>query len=155
MVTQQSPALPENQNRRNLLLGSVAVATALAAAPAFSAGGHEHHAENPNAGLIDAALDCVKKGDVCQQHCIELVKAGDTSIADCLRTVVDMLPMCATLTKLASHQSVHLAALARVCIAVCEDCEKECRKHENKHAACKACAESCAACIEACKKNTV
>jgi len=76
----------------------------------------------------------------------------DAMIANCLDSVADMLPMCAGLAKLASNQSSHLKALAKVCIAICEDCEKECRKHEDKHAECKACAESCAACIKECKQ---
>ena len=118
----------------------------------FASSEHQHHQMNRNTAVIDAAMDCVKKGDACLDHCIELVKMNDTSIADCLATVTDMLPMCTALAKLASNQSPHLAELANVCISVCEACEKECRKHEKKHTECRNCAESCAACIKECKK---
>ena len=48
--------------------------------------------------------------------------------------------MCAALARLASANSAHLVALAKVCGEVCLDCEKECRKHEKEHELCKACA---------------
>lgn len=147
----------QNKSRRDMLAGAAAVAATLAAGTAFAASdkapvSHHHHGMNKNTAIIDAALDCVKKGQACNDHCINLVKAGDTSIAACMDTVTEMLAMCTALSQMASSQSRHLTALTKVCIAVCEDCEKECRKHENKHAECKACAESCHACIEACKK---
>ena len=140
----------QGTSRREVLLGAAAIAATLATQTAFA--GDEHHHKGSDTGLIDASLGCVKAGQICLDHCVELIKNGDTSISACLEAVSDMLPMCSTLSKLASSQSPHLAAFAKVCIAVCEDCEKECQKHANKHAACKACAESCAACIKACKK---
>ncbi len=143
---------PENVSRRNAILGVAAMTATLAAGKTFASGEHQHHHMNRNDAVIDTALDCVKKGNACLDHCIELVKMKDTSIAECLATVTDMLPMCTALAKLASNQSPHLAELAKVCIAVCESCEKECRKHEDKHTECKNCAESCAACIKECKK---
>ncbi len=143
----------ENNDRRELLLGGTAVAAALASGETFAASEHYNHRGAPsNSGLIDSALDCVKKGIACSDHCIELVKQGDTSIADCLKTVTVMLPMCTALSKLASSKSRHLSSVAKVCIAVCEDCHEECKKHAEKHAECKACMESCAACIDECKK---
>lgn len=156
MKVKQQLGLPESNDRRNVLLGGAAVAATLATGTAFAATGadahHHHHEANKNTGLIDTALHCIKTGDACQAHCIELVKQGDTSIADCLNTVAEMLPMCTALAKLASYNSTHLVALAKVCIDVCEACEKECRNHEDKHAECKACADSCAECIKECKK---
>ena len=143
----------EDNTRRNLLIGATAMTAALATGTTFAASGHKHHhASNRNTGLIDTALDCIKSGQACNDHCIELVKSGDTSIADCMSSVSEMLAACTALSQMASYQSKHLAALAKVCIAVCEDCEKECSKHEKKHAECKACAESCRDCIKACEK---
>jgi len=145
-----------DNSRRNLLLGAVAATTALAANSVASTDEHKHHhkhnQKNPNMDVIEASLHCVREGNACQTHCIELVKSGDTSIAGCLDSVSQMIPMCETLSKLASFNSKHLAQLANVCIQVCESCEKECRKHEKMHEACRACAESCATCIEECKK---
>jgi len=144
--------LPEDNSRRNMILGAAAMTAAVASGNTMAMTGHEHHQMNKNTAVIDAAADCVKKGDACLDHCIELVKMGDTSIAECLATVTDMLPMCTALGKLAANQSTHLAKLASVCISVCEACEKECRKHEDKHKECRECAASCAACIKECKK---
>ena len=115
---------------------------------------HKHHTSTIDQGrqrVLDHAMDCIKKGEICNQHCIELFKAGDTSVADCADSVQEMLASCTAMSKLAAYDSKHLKALMKVCIGVCEDCEKECRKHENKHAECKACANSCADCIKVCK----
>ena len=141
-----------NEARRNILFGATAVASVVASNSVFSATDHKHHQMNRNTGLIDTAMDCIKTGQACNDHCIELVKSGDTSIADCMSTVSEMLAACTALLQLASYQSRHLPAIAKVCIDVCNDCEKECRKHEDKHVECKACANSCLDCIEACKK---
>ncbi|MCW8831445.1 MAG: four-helix bundle copper-binding protein [Gammaproteobacteria bacterium] len=145
----------ENKSRRDILLGAAAVAATFASDSAFSASEHNHDMHNHASGnqdIIDAALDCVKTGMACNDHCIELLKDGDTSIVNCMDVLSETLAMCTALSQMASYQSSHLAAVAKVCISVCEDCEKECRKHEKKHAACKACAESCKDCIDACKK---
>lgn len=150
----------ENIKRRDILLTAAAMTT-VAASSALGSSEHDCHTEhkkisattfNRDMELIDAALHCVKNGQICNDHCIALVKQGDTSIADCLASVSDMLVTCTGLSKLASNESAHLKAYAKVCIAVCKDCEKACAKHENHHAECKACAESCRACIKACEK---
>lgn len=101
--------------------------------------------------VIDAALACVNRGEVCADHCIALLGKGDTSLKDCLRSVSAMLPMCATLAKLAALDAKRLKQFAKVCLDVCADCEAECKKHQDHHAMCKACAESCAECVKACK----
>lgn len=148
--------LIENKSRRDILLGAAAVAATATSNSAFSATDHNNHNmhnhSSGNEDIINAALDCVKTGQACNEHCIELVKSGDTSIADCMDVLAESLAMCTALAQMASHKSSHLPELAKLCIAVCEDCEKECRKHEKKHAACKACADSCNDCIKACKK---
>lgn len=146
--------LLENKDRREILLGAAAVAATLATGSAMAETDHSHHMMNKNTALVDTALDCIKNGQACNDHCIDLVKSGDTTIADCMATVTEMLAACTALSQLASAQSSHLAAMAKVCASICEDCEKECRKHEKKHQACKACADSCHDCIEACKKVT-
>ena len=156
MKTDETSTLIDNKSRRDILLGAAAVASTLATSSAFSATKNDHsahqHMKNSNTEIIDAALDCIKTGQACNDHCIELVKSGDTSIADCMDILTESLAMCTALSQMASYQSSHLPALAKVCISVCEECEKECRKHEKKHVACKACADSCNACVKACKK---
>ena len=144
---------PIDNSRRNILLGCAAISASLLASNAFASMDHsKHHMESPHGDIIDAALSCVKKGDACVAHCIHLIQMGNRDMADCLKAVSDMLPMCNTLAKLAASQSTHLAEFAKVCITVCEDCEKECDKHADKHEACKACRDSCRSCIEQCKK---
>lgn len=139
-----------NLSRRTLLQGAV-VATLAATSGVTLAEKHVHTAAKHN-NLVDAALSCIHKGNACMNHCLQLFKVGDNSVAECAESVNEMLSMCNTLASLAASDSRHLVAFAKVCSAVCEDCEKECRKHEEHHAECKACAESCALCIEECNK---
>lgn len=158
-------------SRRALLANGLAVSAGLAAVltqpvrAEDKPADHEHmnHAEMdhskmdhgsapaPRQALIDAALHCVNKGEVCINHCIGLLSTGDTSLKDCIRSVSVMLPMCVALTRLAALDAKRLKDFAKVCLDVCADCEAECKKHAEHHAACKACGESCAACIKECK----
>jgi Cys-rich four helix bundle protein (predicted Tat secretion target) len=151
-MSQQTDHSTANLSRRNLLQGAVA-ATVVAASGTTFAGKHVHAAPQHN-DLVSAALSCVEKGNICMNHCLQLFKVGDNSVAECAASVNEMLSMCNTLINLAASNSKHLAAFAQVCSTVCKDCEKECRKHEKHHAECKACAESCAHCIAECDKIT-
>ena len=142
-------------SRRNFILGALTVAissTSIEALAASKGHDHRHHGSVKYAGILDSAMDCVKKGQLCRDHCIELVKAGNTSISDCLDIVIDTISMCETLAQLAVSNSRHLKPFAKVCIEVCKDCEKECRVHKDKHKECKACMESCENCIKELEK---
>jgi Cys-rich four helix bundle protein (predicted Tat secretion target) len=137
-------------NRRDLIAaGTTLVALSTAARAQMS---HEHHDASAATPLLDAASTCVKVGMVCIDHCFQAFAAGDTSLAGCAREVDQMLSTCGTLAKLASLRSPQLPEMAKVALAVCQDCETECRKHADKHAPCKACAEACAACAAECRK---
>ncbi|MGO9357209.1 MAG: four-helix bundle copper-binding protein [Xanthobacteraceae bacterium] len=151
-------------SRRRLITATVGTGVALSAMATFSrsataadehAGHGDHMMMHDDAAhhqpLIDAALACVNRGDVCLDHCFKLLGEGDTSMKTCVRTVSAMLPMYAALARFAALDAPRLKDLARVCIDVCSDCEAECRKHQDHHAACRACAESCADCIKECK----
>lgn len=116
--------------------------------------GQDHSALALHQELIDVALKCVNRGDVCVNHCLTSLATGDTSLKDCIRSVSAMLPMCSALAKLAALNSSRLRDVAKVCMDICDDCQKECDKHAEHHAACKACAQSCGECIDACKKLT-
>lgn len=143
-----------NFSRRNLLKGFVAASTASVVSSSVIAkenGKHIHHV-NENNTLIDTAHDCIKTGQLCLDHCIDLFKQGDNSVADCADKVTEMLAMCTALSQMAAYQSSHLKELVKVCIDVCKDCKKACEKHADKHMACEACAESCEECISACEK---
>lgn len=144
-------------NRRDIL--SILGASICSTVPALAEEDHSAHmhavaatsAAPANKKLVEAASDCVKAGQACIAHCMEAFAAGDTSLVACARIVDQMLSVCGTLQKLASTGSPRLADMAKVALAICDDCEKECRKHADHHATCKACAEACKACAEACK----
>ena len=145
-----------SESRRNILLGATAVATAAGlglSANANAAMDHHHMHAIPadRQKVIDASLHCVKAGQACIQHCIDMFKMKDTSMAECADTVQEMLATCTAVSQLASYDSRHLKDFATLCVNVCKDCKKSCDKHADKHAACKACSESCDDCIKACK----
>lgn len=163
-------------DRRTMLTASLAGALGLAALATSATGAEEDHskhhgghgaAKDEHAGhgdhamhmaapkhqaLIDTALKCVGRGEVCVDHCLALMATGDTSLKDCLRSVQIMMPMCSALIRAAATDTPRLKEIAKVCLDICADCEKECKKHAEHHAACKACMESCADCIAECKK---
>jgi Cys-rich four helix bundle protein (predicted Tat secretion target) len=170
----QDSSAPNAQacDRRTILTASFAGAlglAALTAAPARAQDDHQHHgdhaaAKDEHAGhaghaaalkhqaLIDSALKCVGRGEVCVEHCLTLMSTGDTSLKDCMRAVQVMMPMCSTLMRAAAYDTARLKEIAKVCLDICADCEKECKKHAEHHAVCKACMESCADCVAECKK---
>ncbi len=143
-------------SRRNILLGATAAATVASLGLSTNANAEmdHHHMHTVPANrqkVIDTSHDCVKAGQACIQHCIDMFKMKDTSMAECADSVQEMLATCTALSQLASYDSRHLKGFARICIDVCKDCKKICDKHADKHAACKACSESCDDCIKACK----
>jgi len=85
----------------SVLLASVAGAAL--AADEMSGHEHHHHEAMPATGdavgatkfaaLVDAAAGCVKAGEVCLEHCLALLRTGDTSMARCSITVSAMLPL--------------------------------------------------------------
>lgn len=148
-------------NRRELLVGSAAVATVMAA-QAAGAASHDHnhmhaHVHGParNQGLIDAANNCVSAGELCQDHCLELLSQGDTSLAACARTVSQAIAVCTALRSMAAQNATKLAQMAKLAMDTCKECEDECRKHEKVHQQCRDCARACADCYAQCKKLTV
>jgi Cys-rich four helix bundle protein (predicted Tat secretion target) len=141
-------------NRRDLLVSSVAlgatyglgVSVALAAdepAPAKAPAGE---------GFAAAAAECVRVGEECLQHCLALLARGDTALGDCAQSVQQMLGVCRAVGPLVYGESKHLGAFAKLCAAVCADCETACRKHESHHAVCKRCAEACAKTVAEARK---
>jgi Cys-rich four helix bundle protein (predicted Tat secretion target) len=138
-------------HRRELLIaaGSVVAAGITTAAAQETP---EHHHDASGSPLVDSALHCVKAGNVCQAHCFDLLAKGDTSIADCARSVESVRAVCGTLAVLAAQNSPLLPHYAAVAKEACDGCEKECRKHSDKHAVCKACAEACASCAKECAR---
>ena len=140
-------------DRRDMLrvgLGFVAFASVARAA--------EETAQKPAAasepnqtqrGLAHAIGQCIEDGNVCLDHCLVLLGRGDTSLAECAKSVRDMLAVCSATQALVAGSSAHVKTAVQLCIDVCTDCERACRKHEAEHAVCKACANACAATIKA------
>jgi Cys-rich four helix bundle protein (predicted Tat secretion target) len=140
--------------RREMLQGLGVVAAAVATSSAMPQGTtHQHvHGAAPNQALINTANDCVKTGDVCLAHCIDLMATGDKSLGECAKSVNELRATCGALGSLAAQSAPSLAKLASLAADVCKNCEAACRKHEKDHAPCKACAEACAACATECGK---
>ena len=115
---------------------------------------HAGHAAAPkHQALIDSALKCVGRGEVCVDHCLALDVDG-RYLAQGLHArgpghdadVFDTHARGGLRHGRVSRRS------PKVCLDICADCEKECKKHAEHHAACKACMESCADCVAECKK---
>jgi len=132
-------------SRREVLLGIGAVATATYAGAAVSAmPGHDHSkhtAQQPD--VLEAANNCLDKGQRCIAHCLVSFQEGDVELAVCASKVHEMQAICEAFSYLLAANSKYVKAYAPVCEQACKDCEKECRKHE-EHKECKACAEACA-----------
>ena len=145
LSTQPSQKPAPDINRRNVLLGIGAIATAAYAGSAVGAmPGHDHSkhtAQQPD--LLSAANNCLDKGQRCIAHCLASFREGDVALADCASKVHEMEAICGAFSYLLASNSVYIKQYAAVCEKACRDCEKECRKHE-EHVECKACAEACA-----------
>jgi Cys-rich four helix bundle protein (predicted Tat secretion target) len=140
-------------NRRAFFSAAIGTAALVAGGVHALAQQSQDHSGHGAAGiqypkLASAAAECVLKGQECIDHCIGVVKAGDISIADCMKSVEELVAACNALRVLTISNSKNLRDFARAVQPICQTCETECRKHE-RHAPCKACAESCAACIDA------
>lgn len=116
---------------------------------------HDESSESGSEGnlkkLIEVSNDCIAKGNICLDHCIDLI-ASDKSMAACAKSVREMLAACNTLITLASSKSKHLKKYASVCIDICGACFVECKKHSKKHSQCRDCGLSCKACIKELQK---
>lgn len=147
-------------SRRDLLASSAALGATygLGLGTVLAAEDHEDHAAHaapaaaPAAGLARAATECVRVGEECVQHCLDLLAKGDTSLGECAKAVNQMLAVCNAAGPLVYAGSKHLKAFAKLCADVCGECETACRKHESHHAVCKACAEACARTVAEAKK---
>jgi Cys-rich four helix bundle protein (predicted Tat secretion target) len=137
-------------SRRTLLQGAALLATGFAASRSMAAE-HDHSAMTGHMALVEAALHCKRDGLACMQHLQALLVMGDTSLANCLAGVNDMLAICEPLITMASNHSTNLPALAAVAATISEECEAVCRMHAAEHAQCATLADSCAECARECR----
>jgi Cys-rich four helix bundle protein (predicted Tat secretion target) len=133
--------------RRALLAGAAALLAGIGPAPPASAQRAAAKTSSHQA-IIAATKRCETVGNACLKHCQRLTRLGDQSLADCMRSVTAMLPVCAAMNRLALQDAKRLKELAKVCADICRDCEAECRKHEFHHVECQRCAEACAATVK-------
>lgn len=140
-------------DRREMLLGvaAAAIATTAGAADDHQHQHHHHHDKHKHQALIDSAAHCVATGEICVDHCIELLGQGDKVMAKCARSVNQLIAICTALRSVAAQDGTQLMKMVKVAMDVCKECEDECRKHE-KHPQCKDCADACADCYKQCKK---
>jgi Cys-rich four helix bundle protein (predicted Tat secretion target) len=141
-------------NRRDLMTNSAALTLAAVATNAMAqeaAHVHHHSTGGPYKALIDATSDCNVKGQLCVNHCLDLLAQGEKEMAACAKSVNQMMALCSAVTSLAIQQSPYLRAVIKTAVDAFQACEKECRKHEKKHAECKDCADACANCVKQCK----
>jgi Cys-rich four helix bundle protein (predicted Tat secretion target) len=106
-------------------------------------------AANP-AALARTASACVAAGEACLAHCHNML-AANTSMADCAKSVSEVIAICTALEKLAAQNAPALAKQAAVALDACKRCEAQCRKFASMPQ-CKACADACAACAAECAK---
>src|SRR5258706_14973283 len=104
-------------------IGSAGIASAQPAPSGHAGHGSDAAAHQP---LLDAALACLNTGNVCMEHCIRQLGAGDTSLKECIKTVSVMLPMCETLARLAALDAPRLKEFAKGFGDRCVEWGKEC-----------------------------
>jgi Cys-rich four helix bundle protein (predicted Tat secretion target) len=138
---------PSAASRRVLIAGAAALLAGVGQAPPASAQGAAPKT-SPHQAIIAATKRCETVGNACLKHCQRLTRLGDKSLADCMRSVSAMLPVCAAMNRLAVQDAKRVKELAKVCADICRDCEAECRKHEFHHVECQRCAEACAATVK-------
>lgn len=129
--------------RRDVLAGAGALLVAGVAHSTARASEHHHHAPSKATVVLDNTVACGATGELCIDHCFELLKSGDNSIAGCAESVHEMLAVNAAIRTLASMDSPRLAEVARAALPVYENCRAQCEKHAPKHEICKKCAASC------------
>lgn len=136
-------------DRRNFITQSALFTAATLAVPGLALAAEKKAAASSGNSLLDSAVDCNKKADLCLEHCMESLSSGSTMMADCAASVRDMKIYCEALAKAAAQKSKNLKAIAKIAEKACKDCEAQCRKHE-KMAVCRECADACAACAKEC-----
>lgn len=148
--------------RRDFLFtaGSATLAAAIGSKAAFAeTKAHDHAAMKHNApskelkAIRDSSKECLEISSACLAHCNEMIMAGNTSIANCLNSVLNMRPVVEAMANAASLNSADpksMKSLAATCAEFCRSCEAECKKHTDMKV-CKECMEACAKCAKACE----
>jgi Cys-rich four helix bundle protein (predicted Tat secretion target) len=153
--------------RRDFLAKSaIGVAGILAAKVAFAEEDHSAHNHGKEKKPVEtrkmskelkksleATFKCLQDAYACIAQCTNVLQSGDTSMADCQRTVLNMVTVCEAFTKLGTYNTAdekQIKALAALCSTICKECEKACEPHAKHHTECKNCMNSCKDCAKAC-----
>lgn len=128
--------------RRDVLAGAGALVVAGVAAKAGAAE-HEHTLPKATNAVFDNTVVCNVTGELCIDHCFEMLKTGDTSLAGCAESVAEMLAVNHAVQRLAAMNSPRLSAIAKAGLPTYENCRAQCEKHAAKHDICKKCMEAC------------
>jgi Cys-rich four helix bundle protein (predicted Tat secretion target) len=99
---------------------------------------------------------CLATGEACVGYCMSELANGNKEMAECNRTVQEMLALCGALLKLNAYKSEHVKELAKISAQACDTCAAACKKHSphwahGMHLICKSCYEACLECSKACK----
>lgn len=135
--------------RKKLLKGSAALAVSMVAGNAYAAGGKKVNDKAKKA--MNAAAECMVTARVCLDHCINEMGQGNKTLYECAKSVEEVIAGCEALISFGAIQSSQFKTMTKMCIDICNSCEKVCRKHANHHEECKSCADSCVECVKALK----
>lgn len=130
-------------HRREVLAGAGALMAGAVVRSVAQAAEHKHHAPSATTVVLDNTIACGASGELCIDHCFELLKKGETSIAGCAESVHEMLAVNSAITTLAAMGSPRLGEVARAALPVYAHCREQCELHAAKHEICKQCAGSC------------
>ena len=97
---------------------------------------------------ILAAQDCER---ACRRCAAASLRDGDVDrLRGCIEIALDCAEMCGFTAGAMTRGARHSAAIAEICVVVCDACAEECGMHERlPH--CRPCAEACSRCADACR----
>lgn len=142
-------------DRRDFVVAStlaltLAKASSAEASKSAPVAGADASAGFDGAKLIATSGRCVSTGLICIKHCEKELAAGNKEMAECLRSVLELVATCDTLQKLAAYDSSFTRDYAKLTAKVCSTCAKLCDKHAQHMEACKNCRDACLECEKAC-----
>jgi Cys-rich four helix bundle protein (predicted Tat secretion target) len=106
------------------------------------------------AKILETTQACVRDGRVCLARCTDHLAAGAQGMAECQRSVMNMLAVTEAMSAVAGYRNANpkqIKALAAACAEFCRACAATCEPHKDHHRECKLCMESCMACAKACE----
>ena len=145
--------------RRNFIKAGIAtgvLATQFLGINTANAADKKTESKSSGAKLEVALAHCMQTGYACVAHCMDELANGNKDMAECNKTVHDMLASCEAMLKLSSYKSDLAKSMATLCAKACDNCAAACKKHSDHwahgmHLACKECYEACLECSKLCK----